>query len=447
MKINLSKNNVLHSKRPVINHRAAKEQRLINRAQKQTKARFIGLNFVDGGISSRRRWQVLLIFLCAFVVLLVPTAVSAQSGWLAVYWNNTNLEGSPVLIRPEFDDNHNPDINIDWHLGSPEPEVVDRDYFSVRWTRSEYLEPGRYRFTASADDGVRVWVDDQLLIDGWINQVFTTYTGYIDLEGGVVPIRVEYYENQHLAMINVSWTRVPGSETAVAGPNWSPAAGGWRGEYYNNLLFAGPPNLVRTDPEINFDWALESPAPANIVDDRFAVRWTNTLNLPSGQYRFTTTSDDGVRLWINDELRIDQWHSQTSLSHSTDMELSGETAVKLEYYDEIGLAEARLTWERLDAPPSSQSAIQPTTSGSMPGQDSVPTASVINANHLNVRSGPGMEYDPFAYLSRSDEVTMLARDRTTSWIQVRLANGETGWVGSGFLLTIYPKVSLPIAAN
>ncbi len=414
---------------------------------------------------------VFLCALCASAVLFLPTAVSAssrqavsassrqavsaQSSWLAVYWNNTNLEGSPVLIRPEFDDNHNPGININWGFDSPEDGTVNKDYFSARWTRNQYLEPGRYRFTASGDDGVRVWVDDQLLIDGWLNQVFTTYTGYIDVDGGSVPIRVEYYDNQHHAMIGVNWTRVPGSETAVVGTNWSPPGSGWRGEYYNNTLFAGPPNLLRTDPEINFDWALESPAPANIVDDRFAVRWTNSLNLAPGRYRFTTTSDDGVRLWLNDELRIDQWHSQTSLSHSTDLELSGTSAftepveviVKLEYYDEIGLAEARLTWERLDAPAAVSPTSQSATSGSMPGLENVPTATVINANHLNVRSGPGMTHDPFAHLSRREAVTMVGRDRTTSWIQVQLADGSTGWVGSGYLLSTYPKISLPIAAE
>ena len=404
---------------------------------------------------------VFLFVFCTAAVLFISSttavsassrqAVSAQSSWLAVYWNNTNLEGSPVLIRPEFDDNHNPGININWGFDSPEDGTVNKDYFSARWTRNQYLEPGRYRFTASGDDGVRVWVDDQMLIDGWLNQVFTTYTGYIDVDGGSVPIRVEYYDNQHHAMVSVNWTRVPGSETAVVGTNWSPPGSGWRGEYYNNTLFAGPPNLVRTDPEINFDWALESPAPANIVDDRFAVRWTNSINLAPGRYRFTTTSDDGVRLWINDELRIDQWHSQTSLSHSTDLELSGTStssvAVKLEYYDEIGLAEARLTWERLDVPSAGQPTIQSATSGSMPGLENVPTATVINANHLNVRSGPGMTHNPFAHLSRSEAVTMIARDRTTSWVKVQLADGSTGWVGSGYLLSTYPKISLPIAAE
>ncbi|MFO7680672.1 MAG: PA14 domain-containing protein [Chloroflexota bacterium] len=396
-----------------------------------------------------RVWGGVVLLVGGVFVLLLSgiTAVSAQSGWLAVYWNNTDLAGSPALIRPEFDDNHNPGIHNNWGLNSPDP-LVNKDYFSARWTRSEYLEPGRYRFTASADDGVRVWVNDQMLIDAWLNQVFTTYTSYLDITGGVVPIRVEYYENQHQAVVHVSWTRVPGSETAVVGPNWSPAPGGWRGEYYNNLLFVGPPNLVRTDPEINFDWALESPAPANIVRDRFAVRWTNTLNLEPGRYRFTTTSDDGVRLWLNNELRIDQWHSQTSLAHSAELDVTGPLSVKLEYYDEIGLAEARLTWERLDggavpAPAALPAAQAP--SGSMPGQDNTPTATVINANHLNVRSGPGMGYEPFTHLSHNDEVTMLARDAAAAWIQIRLPDGGVGWVASGFLLSPIPKVSLPVA--
>ena len=374
------------------------------------------------------------------------TAVYAQSAWLAVYWNNKTLDGPPVLIRPEFDDNGNPDIHINWGLDGP-GDPVHKEFFSARWTRSQYMEPGRYRFTVSADDGVRVWVTDQLLIDAWINQPQTTYVAYLDLDEGVYPMRVEYYQNQHQALINLTWERVPGSEVAVAGPGWNPPPGGWRGEYYNNLLFAGPPNLVRTDPQINFDWALESPAPQAIVPDRFAVRWTNTLNLEPGRYRFTTTSDDGVRLWLNDVLRIDQWHSQTSLAHSTELDVAGPVAIKLEYYDEIGLAEARLSWERLGGLPTSQPANPPASSGSMPGQENTPVAAVTNANVLNVRSGPGMTYDPFTYLTHGQSVTLLGRSATTAWIQVQLADGRVGWVANGFLLTPYPLISLPIIAS
>jgi uncharacterized protein YgiM (DUF1202 family) len=155
-----------------------------------------------------------------------------------------------------------------------------------------------------------------------------------------------------------------------------------------------------------------------------------------------------VRLWLNNELRIDQWHSQTSLAHSAELDVTSPLSVKLEYYDEIGLAEARLTWERLDGGAVPAPAALPANqapSGSMPGQDNTPTATVINANHLNVRSGPGMGYEPFTHLSHNDEVTMLARDAAAAWIQIRLPDGAVGWVASGFLLSPIPKVSLPVA--
>ena len=386
------------------------------------------------------------LLLLVLLGLASPHSVGATSGWLAVYWNNTDLSGSPILMRPEYDDNHNPDLDINWGLGSPDPSI-NKEYFSGRWTRSEYLEPGRYRFTATADDGVRLWVNDQLLIDAWYNQPLTTYTAYIDLEGGFVSIKVEYYENQHDARVRVNWTHVPGSDVTVTGSaGWGPVVTGWRGEYYNNPLFAGPPNFVRDDPEINFNWGLDSPAPHAVIKDRFAVRWTNTLNLTPGQYRFTTTSDDGVRLWVSEGLVIDQWHSQTSLSHTAVLDLSGAIPVKLEYFDEIGLAEARLTWEQIDGEDTAVAitTVPSSPSGSAPGPQNLPVGTVINANYLNVRRGPGMTFGPFTHLNGGQTVILIGRDGTTAWIQIQLPDGRYGWVANGYLNSTYPFVSLPI---
>jgi len=73
---------------------------------------------------------------------------------------------------------------------------------------------------------------------------------------------------------------------------------------------------VRDDPEINFDWGSSSPAPGAIGSDRFSVRWTRTLDLPAGQYRFAVTADDGVRLWINGHPLIDAWRDQAATTYS-----------------------------------------------------------------------------------------------------------------------------------
>jgi len=63
----------------------------------------------------------------------------------------------------------------------------------------------------------------------------------------------------------------------------------------------GPPVLERLDPMVNFNWGTGSPDPS-MAADGFAARWTGEVVIPnSGSYTFHTQTDDGVRLWVNDE--------------------------------------------------------------------------------------------------------------------------------------------------
>ena len=126
---------------------------------------------------SRRETQMLArIGLAVSLIILIPVLILghpalAQGGvivqhtapyWQASYWNNTSLPGLPVLERQETNLHH------DWGSGSPHTSV-STDGFSARWTRYIDVTPGRYRFTATSDDGIRVWVDSELLInDGTI---------------------------------------------------------------------------------------------------------------------------------------------------------------------------------------------------------------------------------------------------------------------------------------
>lgn len=122
----------------------------------------------------------------------------------------------------------------------------------------------------------------------------------------------------------------------------------WRGEYFNNRFFSGSPTLVRRDGDIDFDWGDGSPD-GRIRDDNFSVRWTRAVYLDEGRYRFETKSDDGVRLYVDGRLVIDEWHEASSGRHSAKVRLGdGNHQLRLEYYERGGNAHVQLQWEQVE---------------------------------------------------------------------------------------------------
>ena len=81
--------------------------------------------------------------------------------------------------------------------------------------------------------------------------------------------------------------------------------------------------------------------------NNFSARWTQSLSLGSGIYRFTTYTDDGVRLWVDGRLLIDSWRPMRGYRSSAVWLDGGVHDVKMEYYERTGIALARLTWQRL----------------------------------------------------------------------------------------------------
>jgi sugar lactone lactonase YvrE len=126
------------------------------------------------------------------------------------------------------------------------------------------------------------------------------------------------------------------------------AADRWKGEYFSNRLLQGTPAMVRDDGagNLNFSFGAESPSTAcNLPTDNFSIRWTRTANFDAGTYRFTVAGDDGMRLYVDNIIRIDQWKDQSESSFTADVQLSaGVHTLRFEYYDAGGLAVARLSW-------------------------------------------------------------------------------------------------------
>jgi hypothetical protein len=123
------------------------------------------------------------------------------------------------------------------------------------------------------------------------------------------------------------------------------APSGFHAEYYNNKNLSLWPVLVRTDRAIDFDWGTGSPDP-QVNAERFSVRWGGTLNIPrSGQVTFSMTVDDGGRLWVDGRTIIDTWFDQAATTYEATINLSmGSHFVQMEYYENTGLAVAKLQW-------------------------------------------------------------------------------------------------------
>jgi hypothetical protein len=133
-------------------------------------------------------------------------------------------------------------------------------------------------------------------------------------------------------------------------------AGRWRGEYFNNRFLTGSPVMARDDGQgsLNFDWGYGGPsAECNLGIDEFSARWTREVQLLGGRYRFTTFSDDGLRLYIDGELRLDRWFDHGEIREDIDVDLAaGAHTFQMDYYERGGLAAARLFWNALNLSPT-----------------------------------------------------------------------------------------------
>lgn len=363
-----------------------------------------------------KRWTTRIFLGLLLLLVAGGTAVShaADSSWSAKYWNNKSLSGDPALARTESNLDH------DWGHGAP--AGVANDNFSARWKRTINVAAGTYRFTATMDDGMRVWVDDALIIDAWYDSQEHTISADVFLNSGDHQVKVEYYEAGGEAVAKLSYGLIGGTDTGTV-PHW-------RGEYFNNAYLGGSPTFVRSDAAVDFNWGYNSPG-SGVGPDNFSVRWTRTLAL-NGRTRFTVTSDDGVRLWVNNQLLIDNWTQHAAQTVTANVNVAGSVPVKLEYFEAGGLAEVHLTWA-----PVGQTTPPPGTGG--------PYTAFVNTAFLNVRQGPGVGYAIITAVPRATAVTLTHRNSDAGWVRVVLPNGTQGWMSARYLASnLKPFTFLPL---
>jgi len=124
------------------------------------------------------------------------------SGWKGEYFGNRELQGNPVLVRDE------PQIDFNWGEGRPAASLP-ADHFSARWQRRVSFEPGTYRFFLRMDDGARVYMDSQLILDEWEDGADRTVSVDVILPAGERALQVEFFESSGVARVGFWWQLAP----------------------------------------------------------------------------------------------------------------------------------------------------------------------------------------------------------------------------------------------
>lgn len=277
-----------------------------------------------------------------------------------------------------------PTIELLWGDGSPDP-AIPRDHFSARWTGwIEAPESATYTFTVRVDDGIHLWIGDKdaqdvnpasaMLMNEWrrVSTYPTEYRVSKYLEQGKYPIRIEFYEEDSPAGIQLLWERngrvrevVPRTYLYPAPEPIRPRGNGTglRGRYYKGADTAGNaalpyPVFERTDAQVNFPWG-EREIDERLATDNYSVRWEGFLQPQyEGTYTFHLQADDHAALYINETSISPTAAPLISTGSNMNQEYTGTKTlsrdrlyyIRVVYSEYSGDARVRLSWSHARIP-------------------------------------------------------------------------------------------------
>jgi uncharacterized protein YraI len=262
-----------------------------------------------------------------------PTPMN-YAAWRTELFPNATLAGAPVAVVDV------PAINFNW--GSSAPSQLPTDGFSVRFARRITVSPGFYQFTAVADDGVRVWLDGQLIINAWPANPSQSYVVGRVLTGSH-DLLVEYYEQSGLAAVRLEYAVVS-------------AESSWQASYYYGVTPSGNPAFTQEEPRganpLDYNWSTGSPPStalgSNVVgNDYWSGRWQGDFQFEGGNYVFRANVDDGIRLYLDGILVLNHWRDGYKEVNNRVISVGpGRHTVVVEYYERTGNASLQVWWSR-----------------------------------------------------------------------------------------------------
>jgi uncharacterized protein YgiM (DUF1202 family) len=260
-----------------------------------------------------------------------PTPAPPPAGfttWRASFYPNRDLTGEPALIAEYAD------LNFNWGTGSPGGSVP-ADNFSARFERLYNLETGNYTFVTQSDDGVRVWVDNDLVIDDWREGSERQNSAARTLSGSHA-LRVEYFEAGGQADLGFDMALQRSTDD-------------WDTAYFNNTNLDGVPSVQRYEPRSQYpldrQWGTGSPVPGAVAEDNWSARWRGRFYFEPGDYVFAAQSDDGVRVYLDGLRVVDAWSDGYKEVANRFLGVgTGDHEIVVEFYERGGAASVRVWW-------------------------------------------------------------------------------------------------------
>jgi uncharacterized protein YraI len=382
------------------------------------------------------------------ILALLARPVSAQIGttiWTGEYFSNANLSGPPVAIIQESGPSH------DWGLGSP-IGGLPADYFSARWTAFEYLD-GAYEVSLRADDGVRFYVDGNLIVNQWQLSPGNTYTAFFTVSAGQHGLVIEYFEAGGYAYLQyglraIISTPVPTSPTATVITNLlnvrnipNPCTGG----VLTRIALGEVYPIVGKNADTS--WLQ--------LNVRGTLGWVNARYVSATQLHLVPVTDPGTRPICTPTTTATATVIAFFLNvRQTPDPVSGVIITRISFgqtYPIIGKnADASWLLLNVNGTPGWVRSRYVIATGlatvpvvSSPGQPIPHVATVITGN-LNVRAIP----DPVSGLiltriSLGQTYPAVGRNSAGTWAQLNV-NGLIGWVNARFISLSPGLLTLPV---
>jgi hypothetical protein len=286
-----------------------------------------------------------------------------------------------------------------WRVDEVNQASPDSPWKGSVWS---FTIPSKIAYNPTPADGAK-FIDPNVEL-GWIagfsTKWHTVYFGdnFNDVENatGGLPTGNTKFKPGTLELEKTYYWRVDESDGIEThkGDIWSftimRAGGGLRADYYKGMNFENFV-LTRTDPQINFNWGDPGGPDPAVGDDNFSVRWTGEVEAAFTEtYTFYPKTDDGVRLWVDGQLLVENWIDQAATEKKATIDLVAGNAysIIMEYYEDVSGAVAELRWSSPSTPKQliPQAALSPPVKASSPN----PSNGATDVEHTTILSwGPG----------------------------------------------------------